>query len=102
MQSNQYCSSSINQKKVLTGQLLNNYQAIVASNKQNPMITSCGCKRFYANGTEDTIQINLKYDTVERRNFFLRNTSNEQQYISPIDNSITEIEYRTAASMSGN
>ena len=97
-----YCSFSNNQKRVLHSQLLDNYQATVVSNKQNPMITSYGCKRFSANGTEDTIQINSKNDTVERRNIFLRNTSNKQQYLSPIDKSISEIEYRTAASMSGN
>ena len=78
IQLNKYCSFSNNQKKVLTGQLLDNYEAPVVSNKQHHMIISYGCKRFSVNGTNDTIQINLKDDTVERRIFFHHNVSNKQ------------------------
>ena len=88
-------------KKVLTGQLLDKSEFISVSKNPSNNTTPYSCTRFSANGIKDSLQINYKNETTDRRQVFLDDTLNGQNSLSLFEKSELEKEYRTAALMYG-
>ena len=86
----------------MTGQLLDKSELISVSKNPSINTTSYSCTRFSANGIEDSLQINYKDETADRRQVFLDNTLNGQKSLSLFEKSELEKDYRTAALMHGN
>ena len=101
LQHSKQCCYFYNEKKVLTGQLLDKSELISVCKNPSINTTSYSCSRFSANGIEDSLQINYKDETADRRQVFLDNTLNGQKSLSLFEKSELEKDYRTAALMHG-
>ena len=101
LQHSKQCGYYYNEKKVLTGQLLDKSELISVCKNPSINTTSYSFCRFSANGIEDSLQINYKDETADRRQVFLDNTLNGQKSLSLFEKSELEKDYRTAALMHG-
>ena len=88
-------------KKVLTGRLIDTSQSPVISTTKHLKTTSYAYKRYLADGIEDSIQINIQDDTVDRQKVFHYQTLNLKHPILSKDQPQCGRDNQTAASMSG-